>query len=63
MILLQFIIAIYNYADTQNTLSSSVTFIFAFYSSELLPRYSAYEERIDPPRAEFPWNLHPIAVA
>lgn len=32
MILLQFIIAIYNYADTQNTLSGSVAFIFAFYS-------------------------------
>lgn len=29
MVLSQFIIAIYNYADTQNTLSNSVAFIFA----------------------------------
>lgn len=32
MILLQCIIAIYNYADTQNTFSDSIAFIFAFYS-------------------------------
>jgi len=32
MVLFQFIIAIYNYADTQNTLSDSVAFILAFYS-------------------------------